>query len=112
EPTGEAVHQLAVQEKTAGLRFMQQDTPDAAKLRDAFAAVKGTPYGIDVYDSSPEMLDGWRQQLAVNALETHIVSQLPAADQNDPAKRTEAIDAFTATLRSHAEIEILGPVSY
>lgn len=111
-PTNSAVHNLALQEKTGLQDLMAQDTADAAKLREAFAEVKGTPYGIDAYDTSPEMLDGFRHQLAVNALESHVISQLPVADQSNTAKRQAAIDSLTATLRSHATVEILGPVTY
>ena len=111
-PTAEAIHSLAVEQKTGLLDFIQQDTPEAANLRSVFDEVKGTPYGLDVYDTSPEMLDGFRRQLSVNALETHVISQLPAADQKDPAKRNAAIDSLTVDLRSHAKIEILAPVSY
>ena len=111
-PTDNAVHDLALQEKTGLEGVLAQNTDDAAKLRAAFAEVKGTPYSIDVYDTSPQMLDGFRHQIAVNALETHVTSQLPVADQNNAAKRQAAIDSLTATLRSHAKIEILGPVSY
>jgi len=112
DPTDSAVHDLAVQEKTGLEGVLAQNTDDAAKLREAFAEVKGTPYSIDVYDTSPQMLDGFRRQIAVNALEAHVTSQLPVADQNNPAKRQAAIDALTTALRSKANIQILGPVSY
>ena len=111
-PTDSAVHNLALQEKIGLQGVMAQNTDDAAKLREAFAEVKATPYSIDVYDTSPQMLDGFRRQIAVNALETHVTSQLPVADQNNAAKRQAAIDSLTASLRSHAKIEILASASY
>ena len=82
---------------------MKQDTQDAKNLREVFAQVKGTPYGIDAYDSGV-MLDNFRHTLAIGAVRTAIGDELPPADVNDRAMRDAHVDAVLAELKAKATI--------
>ncbi|MCA9823850.1 MAG: hypothetical protein KC482_05185 [Dehalococcoidia bacterium] len=105
-PTDDEVMALAVQVKDSLLEAMKANTSEASQLRDVFEQVEGTAYHVDVYDSSPEMLDGFRRQIAINALRNEVIETLPPADRNNIDKREAAIDEFVASLRSVADIAI------
>lgn len=88
---------------------MKEDSEGAKILREVFRQVEGTDYHVDAYDSSPVMLEAFRQQLATNELRVEIISALPESDRNDLAKREEAVAAFVSTLRASADINIVVP---
>ena len=104
-PSDAVVQASATQTKTGLLEFMKQDTQDAKNLRDVFAQVKGTPYGIDAYDSGV-MLDSFRHTLAIGAARTAISDELPLADVKDRAKRDAHVADVLAGLKAKAKIEV------
>lgn len=105
-PSDADVQAAATQTKNGLIEFMKQDTPDAKNLREVFAQVKGTPYGIDAYDSGL-MLDGFRHTLAIGNARTAIGDELPPADVKDRAKRDAHVNAVLAELKSKAKITIV-----
>lgn len=106
DPSDAQVLDLASQTKAGLLSAMKENTEVAANLRDAFSQVQGTPYAVEAYDSSPEMLGAFRRQIAVNALREKILAQLSAADRQDTTKREATVAAFVATLRAKAEVKL------
>ena len=95
----------ATQNKVGLLELMKQDTQDAKNLRGLFEQVKGTPYGIDAYDSGV-MLDGFRRALAIGNARTAISDELPPADAKDRTKRDAHVNAVLAELKSKATITV------
>ncbi len=104
-PSDVDVEAYAKQNKAGLLEYMNQDTPEAKGLREVFAQVKGTPYGIDAYEG-PVMLDSFRHTLAIGAVRTAISDELPPADVKDRAKRDAHVNAVLSELKSNAKIEV------
>lgn len=106
-PTDQEVMKLATQTKLGLQSFMREDTALAADLRSVFGQVEGTEYHVDVYDSSPTMLDGFRQQIAIGKLRDQLLAQLSAEDRNDPTKREALIKEFAAEARTKTNVKVL-----
>jgi hypothetical protein len=105
-PEDDAVKAMASQTKTGLLELMKQDTEAARGLREIFDQVKGTPYSIDVYDSSPAMLDSFRHVMAIGAARTSIGDELDASERQDRGKRDERVKRFVEDLRSSADVKV------
>lgn len=106
DPSESEVTQLAKATKVGLEGLLAEDSALAADLRNVFAQVQGTPYHVDVYDTSPVMLDSFRRQLAINSLREQVLADLSPADRSDSAKREARIDQFVADLRRGADIKI------
>jgi len=107
DPSDDEVLKVAREMKAAGEQFLSEDNPAAADLREVFKAVEGTPYHLSVYDSSPEMLDAFRRQLATNNVRGDVTDRLSAAGRQDSVAVEKAVAEFVRELRKSATIEIL-----
>ncbi len=105
-PTDDEVRANAAQAKAGILEVMKQDSDLGRSLRDVFEQVRGTPYAIETYDSSPQILDGFRHSMAIGMVRTAVVNELPPAERDDMAKRDARVGAFIAELKSEAKIEL------
>lgn len=106
-PSDEDVLSQARMQKEGLLEFMRQDTGDARELRALFDQVRGTLYHVDVYDSSPVMLDGMRRTMAIGLLRNELMQAFPDEVRNDPAKREASFKAYAAELRAAADVNVL-----
>ena len=106
-PADEDVLSQARMQKEGLLEFMRQDTSDARELRALFDQIRDTPYHVDVYDSSPVMLDGMQRTMAIGLLRNELMQALPAEVRADPAKREAAFKAYAAELRAAADVNVL-----
>lgn len=104
-PSDAEVQAAATQTKTGLIEFMKQDTQEAKDLRNVFAQVKGTPYGIDAYDSGV-MLDNFRHTMAIGKVRSAIGDELPTDARADKSKRDTRVQEVLAELRAKATIEV------
>jgi hypothetical protein len=107
DPTDDEVLNVARATQAGLQELMSGDSELSADMRAVFAQVKGTPYDVDVYDTSEVMLDSFRRQLAINSLRNDLLNDLAPADAANPAKREARVDEFVAALKQHADIRIV-----
>lgn len=106
-PTDAAVQAFATQMKQNLEAAIQDGGVQADRVAAMLDQVKGTPYGLEEYDSSPEMLAGFREQLAISKLNGQIISTLPVADRQDQAKVQAALKDFLTQAKRKATIKIV-----
>jgi hypothetical protein len=104
-PDDAAVQAMATQTRAGLIQFMKEDSGPARTLREIFAQVEGTPYGIDAYDSGV-MLDNFRHTMAIGAVRTALGDELPADAREDRTKREARVQEILAELRAKARIEV------
>ena len=96
---------MASQTKAGLIQFMKEDSEAARGLRQIFEQVKGTPYGIDAYDSGV-MLDNFRHTMAIGTLRGVIGDELPAGARQDVDKGDARVQQPLTELRAKATIEV------
>lgn len=104
-PSDAEVQAAATQTKAGLIEFMKEDSESAKALREVFAQVNGTPYGIDAYDTGV-MLDNFRHTMAIGAVRNALGDELPADAREDRSKREARVQAVLADLRAKAKIEV------
>lgn len=87
-------------------QLLREDTSLARDLQGVFDQVKGTPYHLDAYDSSPQMLEAFRKQMAVGMLRNHLMASMSGETARDAESREAAFARFAADLRADAEVRI------
>ncbi|HMO95081.1 MAG TPA: SurA N-terminal domain-containing protein [Tepidiformaceae bacterium] len=101
-PSDDEVLASARQTKAALQEALRtSDDSASSALRAMFAELEGTPYHLDVYDSSPVILESMRRSIAVS----HLRVQIGGAAQGE--EREVLVAAFVDSLREMADIEVL-----
>ena len=86
------------------LAGMKEDTEGAELFREMQRQLEGTPYHVDVYDTSPEMLDAIRRRIATNAVREIALDDVSESVRNDLDKREAVVSAFVESLGAEVEV--------
>jgi hypothetical protein len=108
-PSDAEVMEAAVERKAGILEGMKLNDEGGSAMREIMSQLVGTPYHVDVYDSSPEMLDATRRQLAINAVREIALEGVSDEVRNDIPARERLIAAYAASL--NADVRIFADVS-
>lgn len=104
-PTDAEILETATQTKEGLLVALESDDPSADNLREMFEEFEGSPYHVDVYDSSPQMLESIGRSMAVSRLRSDVFAA--AGNPTDPATKEALVDEMVSVLRAAATIEVL-----
>lgn len=104
EPTDAEVLEYAEMTKENLETFLASGEGDSAGMAEMFESMEGTEFHYSQYDTSPLMLESFRQSMAVGALQSDYLNSAESAEYPDQA---DALEAFIAELRSEADIERL-----
>lgn len=111
EPSDDEVLALATATKQGLAGLVASDSEQGNDLRRVFEAIEGTDYHYEAYDSAPVMLDGFRQQIAVNALREQLLAdagfEQGSPERNDREAVEAVVNEYANSLRATADIEIL-----
>ena len=104
-PTDSEVH-AAVLEQQAALQAAPSDPGGPGALKAWAGELKGTPFDIDLYDSSDEVHKVYRQTLAVGLLSQTVLAEFPDIDPRDRPARERVLDEFYEKLLAEADVEV------